>query len=147
MGLCQLLTLISRTKKCGALRSRDGKRCDFKISVVCRELRDVFPHVEWNILVWFSNYIPKHSFILWLWRNWRLRTRCKCGTQMVLRCAFCDQLRNSADHLFLWTWFLSISFSYISKEESLDFQLSQLGGADFTCYTGMVRKVNLRHCK
>lgn len=56
-------------------RSCNGKKTRFKSSTVWNDFRVAHPRVEWCNIVWFSNSIPKHSFILWLAVRGKLLTQ------------------------------------------------------------------------
>lgn len=57
---------ISNKKDSVVWCSRNGRRKLFQTRLVWQDIRIVRPRVEWCNLVWFSNSIPKHAFILWL---------------------------------------------------------------------------------
>nr|GFA58411.1 RNA-directed DNA polymerase, eukaryota, reverse transcriptase zinc-binding domain protein [Tanacetum cinerariifolium] len=44
---------------------------DFSVSNVWADLAKVKPMVSWHKLVWFSQNIPRHAFMVWLAVNYR----------------------------------------------------------------------------
>lgn len=84
-------------------KSRTGKVSVFKSSTVWNDFRESCPHVHWKHLVWFSNSIPKHSFILWLAVRGKLLTQDRMHYWQISgnsSCGFCNTQRDSASHLF-----------------------------------------------
>ncbi|PWA40519.1 RNA-directed DNA polymerase, eukaryota, Reverse transcriptase zinc-binding domain protein [Artemisia annua] len=56
-------------------KTSSGMEKDFAVKNVCRELRSNVPVVTWWKLVWYSQCIPKHAFILWIAINNRMNTQ------------------------------------------------------------------------
>ncbi|GKF54235.1 RNA-directed DNA polymerase, eukaryota, reverse transcriptase zinc-binding domain protein, partial [Tanacetum coccineum] len=56
-------------------RSKTGRILDFSVGVVWNDLRDCSDVVPWAKLVWFSQNIPRHAFLMWLAVHGRLRTQ------------------------------------------------------------------------
>lgn len=76
---------------------------DFAVRNACRDLRNNDPSVTWWKLVWYSQCIPKHAFILWLAINNRLATQDriqKWGNYAVNRCHLCKKDTEDLEHLF-----------------------------------------------
>lgn len=83
--------------------SRNGSDHSFKTNVVWKDIRFQGISVVWYNLVWYSNCIPKHAFILWLAIRRKLMTQDRMQIWQVdreLRCAFCASQLDSVDHLF-----------------------------------------------
>lgn len=83
--------------------SRDGRLGVFKSSSTWNDFREIYPEAGWIHLVWFSNLIPKHSFILWLAIRNKLMTQERMQvwqTEGNLVCPFCKDQRDSVHHLF-----------------------------------------------
>ncbi|GKB93010.1 RNA-directed DNA polymerase, eukaryota, reverse transcriptase zinc-binding domain protein [Tanacetum coccineum] len=80
-----------------------GRCYDFSVSGVWNDIRSRSALVSWSSLVWFSQCIPRHSFMLWLAMRLRLRThdllksRDK-GENLV--CVFCKKMPDNHNHLF-----------------------------------------------
>ncbi|GJY50707.1 reverse transcriptase zinc-binding domain-containing protein [Tanacetum coccineum] len=67
------------------------------------DLRDQGNKVDWYEVVWFSNFIPRHAFILWLLVNERLPTQdrlSKWYPNKEMKCALCSTMQDSHQHLF-----------------------------------------------
>ncbi|PWA80172.1 hypothetical protein CTI12_AA200070 [Artemisia annua] len=55
--------------------TKDNKKVKFTIGSVWNDWKEEGQKVMWSSFVWFSQCIPKHSFILWLAINDRLSTQ------------------------------------------------------------------------
>lgn len=83
--------------------SRNGRKAVFKSSIACGDFRVAHPPVAWYNLVWFSNVIPKHSFILWLAIKNKLLTQVRMQrwqTEGNLHCSFGNLQQDSVEYLF-----------------------------------------------
>ncbi|PWA48243.1 reverse transcriptase zinc-binding domain-containing protein [Artemisia annua] len=56
-------------------KTSSGMEKEFAVKNVCRDLRSNDPIVTWWKLVWYSQCIPKHAFILWIAINNRMNTQ------------------------------------------------------------------------
>ena len=56
-------------------KKRNGDMSEFSIRVVWEDMRPPSQKVKWEKLVWYSQGIPRHSFILWLAIRERLQTQ------------------------------------------------------------------------
>lgn len=68
-------------------------------------LRHVNPQASWLKFVWFTNNIPKHSFIAWLVIKNALKTQDKLvewGLRRNAVCIFCHMEIETVKHLFVW---------------------------------------------
>lgn len=106
--------------------SRDGKKSNYKESIVWEDFRAVNPPVNWYHLTWFSNSIPKHSFILWLAIRRKLMTQDRMQFwhhTENLCCVFCHLQLESVDHLFFECPFSSgICNFFLSKGLNFPFR-------------------------
>ena len=73
----------------------------FSVKVAYQNLAPNGATVEWHKLVWYPQFIPKASFILWL------AIKCRLGTQDRLyisstnpKCLICNSQMETHDHLF-----------------------------------------------
>ena len=83
-------------------RTNNGKEVEFSVSVANVDLNDQKPRVEWWKLIWYSQCIPKHSFILWLALHDRLSTQdnlMKWGIHSVNRSYLCYNKAEDLEHL------------------------------------------------
>ncbi|GKF28998.1 putative RNA-directed DNA polymerase, partial [Tanacetum coccineum] len=55
-------------------KSNKGRHYDFSVSRVWEDIRKGGSLVPWSNLVWFSQCIPRHSFMLWLAIHRKLKT-------------------------------------------------------------------------
>ncbi|PWA35316.1 RNA-directed DNA polymerase, eukaryota, Reverse transcriptase zinc-binding domain protein [Artemisia annua] len=85
--------------------SNNGEEGDFSVKGATTDLCNNNSKVHWWKLVWFSQCIPKHSFILWLAIQDRLSTQeklMKWGIYTVNRCPLClSEVKNPRINLFL----------------------------------------------
>lgn len=84
-------------------RSINGKKSAFNSSTVWNDVKETRPRVQWRHLVWYSNSIPKHSFILWLAIRGKLLTQDRMQAWQNMgnsSCAFCGSQWDSLNHLF-----------------------------------------------
>ncbi|GKB89360.1 reverse transcriptase zinc-binding domain-containing protein, partial [Tanacetum coccineum] len=75
----------------------------FTMRNVYDNLRDHNEEVKWGKLVWFSQCVPKHSYILWMAVQQRLLTHVrmrKWGSFNMMVCGLCMRCEESHDHLF-----------------------------------------------
>ncbi|GJU67029.1 RNA-directed DNA polymerase, eukaryota, reverse transcriptase zinc-binding domain protein [Tanacetum coccineum] len=94
-------TIINKINK---LLKWDRNGNDMKLSVhtAYNDMTIQHPVVSWWKLIWFSQCIPKHSFIVWLAFQDRLSTQDKfqkCRDCVVNRCSLCCQDAEDIKHL------------------------------------------------
>ncbi|GJT71816.1 putative reverse transcriptase domain, reverse transcriptase zinc-binding domain protein [Tanacetum coccineum] len=71
-------------------------------------IRPRAPEVEWFDVVWFSQCIPRHAFLVWLLIGEKLETQDKIRAWEVadsvslkdMKCPLCNLIRDSHSHLF-----------------------------------------------
>ncbi|GKD77238.1 RNA-directed DNA polymerase, eukaryota, reverse transcriptase zinc-binding domain protein [Tanacetum coccineum] len=83
--------------------NKKGKEVDFSVKEVWRAVKDEYPEVIWHKHVWFSQCIPRHSFILWVAIKGRLKTRDKLARWFTVgdrKCLLCNVQDESHSHLF-----------------------------------------------
>ncbi|XP_071714513.1 uncharacterized protein [Rutidosis leptorrhynchoides] len=80
-------------------KATNGEMREFSVNVVWETIRPRAPCVDWYSVVWFSNCIPKHAFVLWLLMGEKLKTQDKLnhweicpGSSLV--CPLCEQVWN-----------------------------------------------------
>lgn len=76
---------------------------NFSISRVWKDMCDQGEKVEWSKVVWFSNMIPRHAFILWLLIHEKLPTQdmiIKWYPNKSMTCSLCGEVNDSHEHLF-----------------------------------------------
>lgn len=81
----------------------NGNRTMFSVKAVLGSITPNLPDVLWGDLVWFSQTIPRPSFLLWLVIKDKLKTQdklTKWGVKTGLKCTFCNVVQDSRDHLF-----------------------------------------------
>ncbi|GJU49460.1 RNA-directed DNA polymerase, eukaryota, reverse transcriptase zinc-binding domain protein [Tanacetum coccineum] len=66
LGLHKNITLIVDKRDKIIWRTKDGKHVQFTMNQTYNDLGSNDGIVKWHKLVWFSQNIPKHSFILWI---------------------------------------------------------------------------------
>nr|GEX50959.1 RNA-directed DNA polymerase, eukaryota, reverse transcriptase zinc-binding domain protein [Tanacetum cinerariifolium] len=81
----------------------NNKEEEYSISTAWKSLRDKWPTINWSQVVWFSQCVPKHAFILWLAIQEKLLTQDKMMAWqhgLDLKCLLCKLCSNSHNHLF-----------------------------------------------
>ena len=99
----QIPTLLNDTRDKVEWITNNGLRTEFATKVVWKDLCCSGNKVIWNDLVWFSQSIPKHSFILWMAIKGRLMTQDRIAVWNPngdMKCVFCKQCLDSHAHLF-----------------------------------------------
>ena len=84
-------------------RTRDDSLTPFSVRDVWLSIRPSEPDTNWHHLVWFSQNISRHAFILWVAMNRCLKTHDKLRFWEAypnLSCGFCHNGPDSHDHLF-----------------------------------------------
>nr|GFA25420.1 reverse transcriptase domain, reverse transcriptase zinc-binding domain protein [Tanacetum cinerariifolium] len=85
---CKVCDIVERDRV--PWKSNNGKIGDFSVSNVWADLAEVKPMVSWHKLVWFSQKIPRHAFMVWLAVNHRLETLDKIAVwqeNVVTKCS------------------------------------------------------------
>nr|XP_043612390.1 uncharacterized protein LOC122584241 [Erigeron canadensis] len=75
----------------------------FSVKSVWLDLIEECSDVPWAKLIWYSQCIPRHSFILWLAMWQKLKTHDKFEffeLKSDLKCVFCKEGPDSHNHLF-----------------------------------------------
>ena len=83
--------------------SNNGSVVDFSSQQVWKDLNHFEESVPWYKIVWFKNRIPRHSFILWIAVQERLKTQDKMKRwekDKILKCSLCGSQSDSHNHLF-----------------------------------------------
>ena len=82
---------------------KHGNVKDYATNIVWKDVRIEGDCVKWKKLVWFSNCIPKHAFILWLAVKQKLCTQDKLQKwypNKQFECNLCEKGLDSHNHLF-----------------------------------------------
>ncbi|PWA46722.1 RNA-directed DNA polymerase, eukaryota, Reverse transcriptase zinc-binding domain protein [Artemisia annua] len=84
-------------------KTKTGRLKEFSVTTVWNDIRESNHLIPWAVLVWYSQYIPRHSFMVWLAIHGRLKTHDKMFVwehATDLKCVFCKQVPDSHNHLF-----------------------------------------------
>ena len=84
-------------------KRNDGSMSKFSIRQAYSDMHNVGDIAKWHKLMWFSQNIPKHAFILWLAVKMKLLTQDKIrkwGNYDLMVCILCYSDMDSHDHLF-----------------------------------------------
>ncbi|GKC69120.1 RNA-directed DNA polymerase, eukaryota, reverse transcriptase zinc-binding domain protein [Tanacetum coccineum] len=65
-------------------KSREGKECMFSVKQAYEDLSCQYATVKWKNLVWFTQNIPKHAFILWMAILNKLSTQDKAKIEVTI---------------------------------------------------------------
>lgn len=85
-------------------RNKSGITCEFSVANVWKDIRNEDIPVRWAKLIWFSQGIPRHAFILWLAVLKRLRTKDRVRNWSQNNdtcCILCLNEEESHDHVFV----------------------------------------------
>nr|GEX46926.1 hypothetical protein [Tanacetum cinerariifolium] len=92
-------------------RTNSGRHINFSVFSVWYDFREGNQVVPLPNLVWFSQCIPRHSFMMWLAVNGKLKTHDEMGVwerKEDLKCVFCKKVQDSHNHLFFECDFSSV---------------------------------------
>ncbi|GJY60643.1 RNA-directed DNA polymerase, eukaryota, reverse transcriptase zinc-binding domain protein [Tanacetum coccineum] len=95
--------ILSNTPNMPVWVDNNGNDRKFSTNIVWKDVRGNSDKVCWYNLVWHSNYIPKHTFILWLVVKKKLSTQdwmAKWFPNKNFECSLCKKEPDSHDHLF-----------------------------------------------
>ncbi|MFS7899786.1 putative RNA-directed DNA polymerase [Helianthus anomalus] len=84
-------------------KTNEGKLIRFSVGDVWADIREVGGPVPWFRIVWFSQNVPRHAFILWLAIKRSLKTHDVLSAWLDvsnMKCALCKTMPDSHDHLF-----------------------------------------------
>ncbi|XP_071699756.1 uncharacterized protein [Rutidosis leptorrhynchoides] len=109
-------------------------KCDYSIQQVWEYIRPRANKVPWFSVVWFSQCIPRHAFILWLLMGERLKTRDKLKAWEIRQgdiiiCSLCNLIPDSHEHTFFSCPFASQVWSLVLTH--MDFPISSHNWKDF----------------
>ena len=83
--------------------NKKGKEKNFCVNEVWKAMKVSSPKVIWYNHVWFSQCVPRHSFILWMAVKGRLKTQDRISRWLNIQdmsCPFCKRCKDSHSHLF-----------------------------------------------
>ncbi|GJV44559.1 RNA-directed DNA polymerase, eukaryota, reverse transcriptase zinc-binding domain protein, partial [Tanacetum coccineum] len=83
--------------------TREGNLVPYSTKAVWKDLRGVWPIMKWHHVVWFSQFNPKHAFVMWMAIQGRLMTQYRIKVWKKddeLRCPLCKKVADSHKHLF-----------------------------------------------
>ena len=98
-----VVPILSNTPDKPVWINSNGEEKRFSTSNVWKDVRGNGNRVCWKDLVWHSNCIPKHTFILWLAIKTRLCTQDRLAKRYPNNCFTCSLCGNGIDlhdHLF-----------------------------------------------
>ncbi|GKC68404.1 RNA-directed DNA polymerase, eukaryota, reverse transcriptase zinc-binding domain protein [Tanacetum coccineum] len=138
-------------------RSKSGKEDKFSIRRAYQDLCDNVDDVKWHKIIWFSQNIPKHSFILWMAIQNKLITQDKIrkwGSSDMMACPLCRKDMDSHHHLFFQCEYAASFWSKVqAKVGMLNANLgwSELVGKFSDMYCGnsidsIIRRLSLAAC-
>ncbi|GJY77568.1 RNA-directed DNA polymerase, eukaryota, reverse transcriptase zinc-binding domain protein [Tanacetum coccineum] len=121
-GLCNESTMddLIHDEDTALWKTKCDKKVKFSTKSVWEDFREDDNEVQWNKLVWFTQCIPSHMFIVWMAINERLQTQdriMKWKNDTNMRCSLCKKCSDLHDHLFFQCQF--------SKNIWNDFQLKE----------------------
>lgn len=118
--------------------NEDDYKDHFSTARTWEQIRVRGPEVSWHQLVWFTQGVPRHAFVVWLAFKDRLSTGVRMRQWGITQgCVFCGTRDESRDHLF---FACSFSFTIWSTLTA-----SLLGTAVSLDWTTTVRSVQRRN--
>ncbi|XP_071695295.1 uncharacterized protein [Rutidosis leptorrhynchoides] len=105
-------------------RTMYAKLTSFSVKVAWQDLCDEWVDVKWAKLVWFSQCVPRHSFITWVALHSKLKTPDKyivVNHQFAQGCPFCLTQKASHNHLFFKCDYPKGVWNYFKMLGNLDF--------------------------
>ncbi|XP_071718965.1 uncharacterized protein [Rutidosis leptorrhynchoides] len=103
---------LSNASYCIRWRDYSGNLCHFLVGIVWNAIRTRADVIDWYLIVWFPQCIPRHSFLVWLLFGENLKTQDKLkkwevGPNVVLLCPLCRSEPDTHMHLFFRCTFAS----------------------------------------
>ncbi|GJV19454.1 RNA-directed DNA polymerase, eukaryota, reverse transcriptase zinc-binding domain protein [Tanacetum coccineum] len=132
----------------------NGNERRFLTNTIWKDVRGNYRKVNWYNLVWHSNCIPKHTFLLWIAARKKLCTQDRMGKwypNKVFACSLCNKVPNSHEHLFfkcvytqkVWKMICNIAKLDL-KEDKWDNILDEMSkGKDNGSIWGVIRMLCL----
>ncbi|XP_071694395.1 uncharacterized protein [Rutidosis leptorrhynchoides] len=103
-------------------KDSNGELVEFSSKAAWESLRNRTTPVDWFQMVWFSNSIPRHTFMMWLLMDEKLKTQDKLhvwdvgsSNQGSPICALCSLQQDSHNHLFFECTFSKQLWSKVKK--------------------------------
>ncbi|GJZ77850.1 RNA-directed DNA polymerase, eukaryota, reverse transcriptase zinc-binding domain protein [Tanacetum coccineum] len=84
----------------------DGKEGKFSTNRMWKDVRGMSNKVEWNDIVWLTNYIPRHNFVLWMAIQNKLCTQDKLAKWYPNKTYCCSLCKKREIHMI--TCFLTV---------------------------------------
>ncbi|GJU67261.1 RNA-directed DNA polymerase, eukaryota, reverse transcriptase zinc-binding domain protein [Tanacetum coccineum] len=101
---------------------KDGEWIWPKGYSVWNSMKVEYPKVEWHKIIWFSQCIPRHSFVMGMALHDKLRTQkrmAKWYTNDTLLCPLCATCNNSVHHFLFQSNFSSKVWSEVKSDLNL----------------------------
>ncbi|GJU12498.1 retrovirus-related pol polyprotein from transposon TNT 1-94 [Tanacetum coccineum] len=104
-------------------RCNNGSLKDYSTKQVWGDYKVQHPKVDWRSLVWFSQNIPSHAFVLWMAIQKRLMTQDRIyqwNKDNSMKCCLCSSCMDSHDHLFFQFSLSSASWLIVKGKNYID---------------------------
>ncbi|GJZ05977.1 reverse transcriptase zinc-binding domain-containing protein, partial [Tanacetum coccineum] len=98
--------------------TRTGQVTKYSTKAVWKDMCSEGPKVVWRSLIWFSQCVPRHSFVLWMAVQNMLMTQDKIviwKPNEIMKCTLCNQCPDSHSHLFFACPYSNIVWSEMLK--------------------------------
>ncbi|GJR82224.1 reverse transcriptase zinc-binding domain-containing protein [Tanacetum coccineum] len=104
-------------------RCNNGSLKGYSTKQVWEDYKIQHPKVDWRSLVWFSQNIPSHAFVLWMAIQKRLMTQDRIYQWNIdnsMKCSLCSSCMDSHDHLFFQCSFSSAIWVIVKEKSYID---------------------------
>ncbi|KAJ9535397.1 hypothetical protein OSB04_un001487 [Centaurea solstitialis] len=125
-------------------RSQSGSIDDFSVAAVWDENFLNFEEKSWHKLIWFSQGVPRHAFILWLAINERLRTLDRLLKWKVKEegvCVLCNVGMENHSHIFVECAYAREVWNCLEGVSGIYFLISSMEG-DGNSWSTLIEKLS-----
>nr|XP_043633586.1 uncharacterized protein LOC122604784 [Erigeron canadensis] len=99
--------------------NKKGVETKFSVGNVWNDTREYGNKVQWAKMVWYTQCIPSHAFVVWLAMRGRLNTQDKLAKwypENEFECVFCKNQSDSVCHLFFYCEYSSWIWKEVKKK-------------------------------
>ncbi|GJS62818.1 hypothetical protein Tco_0677382 [Tanacetum coccineum] len=129
-------------------RDADGSVKPFSVSTVWESVRHKHDIVTWYHVIWFTDYVPRFSFHMWLVVHGKLKTQDKLtqwdfNDDLIMTCPLCESQPDSHEHIFFECIFSTQVWDNMKDLAGL----SNVAGKYMDIVDFLIQFANKRSCK